>query len=458
MIDTPSKILALAQKDFTLLEKLVREFPPEYFPQQFREYAKLLYEVGVQYRTPITKDILNTHCSSKTYTTEQIVSLQKTFADCDVVPCKKEEFEFFFTDLKKNRAERVLREALNGLDESGNKIKLKGKEVKSVVDLIKDEKDPWQAALVLKKALSDLEKLNQKDPIIRVKITERAEQKIRDYDERKVDKTKSIGILTGLGPLDDMTRGMHPGEMFLAGGRPGSGKSVILVNVAKNIIRSGKSVQLFSLEMPYEQYEDRFIACFAEINYTRMLLGALNPDEEKRLKDAWTEVRDYRNQMEIVDFPKMNGFKIETELMRALDDFHPDVSIIDYLGIMTPNDKGSTADWEAQGRIAEEVRAVARLYKIPTMSAVQMNRSKDKNPDADRVSRSDVIGQTADCIFLIKEREKNENELSDIMKFAVVKNRKGQSDFEFDMFRNFETITVKNPPHFKSNLATLLAQ
>lgn len=450
-----AKVLAIALEDQTAFESLKSKFDPESFPSDYREFAKVVYDLGSK-RIKITKDVLKDYLDSKSASSNEKIAVQKAFMQCSTVPTDVKEFPFYFEEIKKIRAERLLKDALTARDENDNPIFEKGKPALSIPELLNDKKDPFEAAKRLKETIVNIENITNTDPIIRVNMRDRWKDKIREYEETKTNKEKAVGLLTGFGPLDDTTRGIHPGEMFLVAGRPGCGKSIILINIAKNVFRNGKSVLLFSLEMPYDQYEWRFLSCYAGLNHKRMLLGALNDQEEGHLKNTLRRFDELKNNLEIIDFPQVSSFRVEAELTRALNKFTPDIVIVDYLGIMKPNDKKSTADWETQGRIAEELRQVARLYKVPIISAVQLNRSKEKTASTERLSRSDIIAQTADAIVMINDKSKEEDGLSDQMKLTVVKNRKGESDYEFEMYKNFETVSIENLPSYKSSLEVLL--
>lgn len=456
MSDTNAvKVLSIALKDPSCREQLLSQFESRFFLKDYRIFADIFYELTKQ-RIVLSDDVLRDYLKNNNMNSEQAIAAEKVYQECQSTTFDVGEFNFYFTELKKQRADRILRNTLSGMDENGNPIVLKGKQIPSIPDLLNKSKDPYEASKLLKQAVIEIDQLVQKDPIIRVNMRDRWESKLKEYEEKKVNKAKAVGILTGFGPFDDMTRGIGPGEMFLFCGKPGAGKSQCLHNIARRMFRDGKNLLLFSLEMPHDQYEDRFISCFSKINTRRMQLGALTPDEERLYRESWKKVGTAPNQLEIVDFPNVNSFRIEIELGRALDKFVPDCVIVDYLGIMKPNDKASVADWEAQGRIAEELRQVARIYKVPVISAVQLNRSKDKSADTDRLSRSDIIAQTADAIVMINDKSKDDNELSDQMKLTVIKNRKGESSFEFGMYKNFETATIENLPSYKSTLEALL--
>ena len=371
------KVLSAAINDKTILEKICKEFAPDSFPKEFRDFALVVWELGHKQRTKITKDVLTHFLAAQKKSPAVCLSCEKVFSDCQADPCEADRFKYYYLEVKKYKAERVIREALQGTDEDGRPLlDAKGKAVPSVVELLVEKGDPYKAADRLKEAVAQVQGLAKEDPIIRVEIRERALVKGDEYDLKKTNKEGVVGLLTGFGPLDDVTRGVHPGEIIIVGARPGAGKSICLLNMAINMFKQGKNIQLFSLEMPATQYEDRFISAYAEINNNRMALGALTEPEETLLKKSWQNIATGPGSFQIIDFPRIDSFQLETELCRQFDKCRPDCLFIDYLGIMKPNDKGSGADWESQGRIAEEVRTVARTYNVPILSAVQLNRSK----------------------------------------------------------------------------------
>src|SRR6478736_3462430 len=58
------------------------------------------------------------------------------------------------------------------------------------------------------------------------------------------------GIPTGFQQLDEITNGLHPGQMITVAGRPGSGKSTLALDFARSAaVKNGKPAVIFSLEM-----------------------------------------------------------------------------------------------------------------------------------------------------------------------------------------------------------------
>ena len=68
------------------------------------------------------------------------------------------------------------------------------------------------------------------------------------------------GLPTGYKKLDEMTAGMHPGDLIIVAGRPAMGKTSFALNVAHNACEKTKApVAVFSLEMPKGQLVRRLL-------------------------------------------------------------------------------------------------------------------------------------------------------------------------------------------------------
>jgi replicative DNA helicase len=66
-------------------------------------------------------------------------------------------------------------------------------------------------------------------------------------------------ISTGFRDLDSLTDGMKRGEMIVLAGAPtGAGKSTLALNIAANLACAGKSVMVFSFELPEGDLAMRF--------------------------------------------------------------------------------------------------------------------------------------------------------------------------------------------------------
>lgn len=100
------------------------------------------------------------------------------------------------------------------------------------------------------------------------------------------------GISTGFATMDKLTGGFRPASYIIIAGRPGMGKTTILLQHIIFALLSGKKVALFSIEMTAQQILTRLAA----------MLAGYNPDNEA----LWTKF--IRNKvadkiLEIYDMP-----------------------------------------------------------------------------------------------------------------------------------------------------------
>ena len=123
------------------------------------------------------------------------------------------------------------------------------------------------------------------------------------------NKGQIRGVPTGYTELDDMTTGLHGGEMILIAARPSMGKTAIGMNIVENAaIRCKKKAAVFSLEMPAEQLarahalhrgQARYAKCAARPPRGRRLGKALQRDDhhQRRGHLCGRHQRPFRGQI-----------------------------------------------------------------------------------------------------------------------------------------------------------------
>ncbi|MFW6007764.1 MAG: DnaB-like helicase C-terminal domain-containing protein [archaeon] len=271
-----------------------------------------------------------------------------------------------------------------------------------------------------------LEKMenNVKDTIVKLDADEtgvRKEGAIKDsiedrkavYEFRKNNPEAVKTIPTGFKKIDDTEGGFRPGELIYVIGRKGDGKSVLMLNLGHNMWVKGHNVILFSLEISKEDYERRFDARAAGISSNGLKRGQLSEAEEKIYNDylanqtkGLTPKGDKAGIFYVVDVPAgctpaFIDSKIET--IEQVMDIKFDVAITDYAGIMEPNVQVEQLR-HAQGKIALELKRIARSRDMTVISAAQMNRSgrEDKKADTAHVAESDQISDHIDWGIAIR--------------------------------------------------------
>lgn len=95
------------------------------------------------------------------------------------------------------------------------------------------------------------------------------------------------GVSTGFTDLDEKTSGLQPADLIIVAGRPSMGKTTFAMNLVENaLMRSEKSILVFSLEMPAESLVMRMLSSLGRIDQTKVRSGRLDEDDWPRLTSA----------------------------------------------------------------------------------------------------------------------------------------------------------------------------
>lgn len=233
---------------------------------------------------------------------------------------------------------------------------------------------------------------------------------------------------TGYSQLDYLLSGGLPVNgkclaIFMA--QPGLGKSMMMHNVATNLVRDGKKVLVVSLEMTEQVYASRFSANFAECNVNELSFDG-NVARIYRARDELMNLHPDAGLV-IKEFPpsSLRPAALATYIERLiLSGFKPDVVFVDYLNIMVPNsvEKGDNT-YVKVGETCKELRALSYRFEVPFISATQTNRDGFDSVEVTmaNVSESTQTAQHVDGMFALT----SEGPESGLIDLTILKNRFG---------------------------------
>lgn len=190
-----------------------------------------------------------------------------------------------------------------------------------------------------------------------------------------VTEEVSAKLSTGYAQLDEiMNGGVEPETLSVFSGVYGTGKSIWLHNIATRQLLLNRNVILYTLELSEKQVMKRLVSSFAKINQNDFL--ERKPEliqqfeELKKMSSGEIWIKRYpTGTASIVDFKLHINDIITTENKK------PDIIIVDYANIMcSKNDKGNENSYDRVKRIYEELRSLAQEFKIPILTAAQVNR------------------------------------------------------------------------------------
>jgi len=138
-----------------------------------------------------------------------------------------------------------------------------------------------------------------------------------------------------------------------------------------------------------------------------------------------------RGRLMLKEFPtkrlSVSGIRAYLNQLRNYEDFTPDVLIVDYLELL--NTDSSAPEYQAQERIAQELRGIATEYKLLVWTATQTNREGKKVQVITDSELADSYGKirVCDLVFSINQTEQEFDAGS--ARLYLMKSRNGRARF-----------------------------
>ena len=252
-----------------------------------------------------------------------------------------------------------------------------------------------------------------------------------------VQKQKELGILgikTGLPGFDNyLPSGIMPGQLGVFLAYPGIGKSWLSLYFAVQAWKQGKSPMVISLEMSETEVRNRVFTIMGEglWSHRKISNGEINLDDLR----SWHK-KNVEGKPEFHIISNDTGGDITPSVLRGkIDQYKPDFVIVDYLQLMSPNQK-SDNETVRMKNLSRELKLMAIGEEVPIMaisSATPDDVTKlDTVPTLGQTAWSRQIAYDADWV-LAMGRAAN----SDILECVFRKNRNGfmgdflvQADFD----------------------------
>lgn len=235
------------------------------------------------------------------------------------------------------------------------------------------------------------------------------------------------GMTMGWPTLNRETLGAMGGDLIVIAGRPGSGKTYALIEMAyQGWLESHRAV-LLSMEMGKRQLATRFLARHTGINPRFIRAGQLSPWAREMMETgaAALQAGSGRLYLESGDFSRsVSG--IEAMIMQ----YEPEVVFVDAAYLLSVDGKrqGYVSKWESLSEVIAELKRLAIRYNIPVIITVQFNRNQKTRskgePDLSDIAGTDSIPQDASIVLGIQRPPAPYENTRRVM--TMMKNREGE--------------------------------
>ena len=250
------------------------------------------------------------------------------------------------------------------------------------------------------------------------------------------------GVPTGFADLDELTNGLHEGQMIIVAARPAMGKSTLALDLCRAAsIHNGLASVFFSLEMTRSEIAMRLLSAEAKVPLNHIRNGAMNDDDWAKLARKMGEVSSA--PMFIDDSPNMTMMEIRSKARRLKQRHDLRLIVIDYMQLMTSGKKVESRQLEVS-EFSRQIKLLAKELKVPVIALSQLNRGPeqrgDKRPMMSDLRESGSLEQDADMVILLHREDVYEKEST----------RPGEADLIVAKHRNGPTrdLTVAFQGHY----------
>jgi len=268
--------------------------------------------------------------------------------------------------------------------------------------------------------------------------------------------------------FDAVNGGFATQELILLGGRRGSGKSIISLNLAINRFLQGNTTAFFTIEMRYKEVYDRVLSIVSGVPFLDIFRNKLNDNQKIQLAKAKFETfykpssivdelikhleytKDFKNfeKRVKIEKPEMKDHRLfmiddESLTLNRIDHYcnmfsskYPNfnMAVVDYVNIIKHDNQ---KDWQTQITIADNLKSLSRKYDVTMISPYQIDATGEA-----RFAKG--ILDSADRSFnFFPPPETEDRTLENKITIHTTKMRNGRH-MSFDVFMDWSCVKI-NP-------------
>ncbi|MDO4613695.1 MAG: replicative DNA helicase [Actinomycetaceae bacterium] len=239
------------------------------------------------------------------------------------------------------------------------------------------------------------------------------------------------GVPTGFLDLDDLTHGLHAGQMIIVAARPAMGKSTFAVDMCRAAsIKHGITSAIFSLEMSAAELTMRILSAESSVYLEKMRAGRMESRDWQKIMRAVGTVSEA--PLFIDDAPNATMTEIRSKCRRLKQQHNLGLVVVDYLQLMTSGRQVESRQQEVS-EFSRALKLLAKELEIPVIAVAQLNRGPeartDHRPMLSDLRESGSLEQDADVVFLLNRPEVyNSEDRPGEADVIVAKHRNGRTD------------------------------
>ena len=229
--------------------------------------------------------------------------------------------------------------------------------------------------------------------------------KIRDIEvlveEMKATVEEDTNLIPfNLGHLDTFAGGMTRKEITVLGGRPGHGKTTLVINIIRGLVEQGYRVMLFNREMSNTEMLKKMVVMeSSSLKYGDIRRNDLSEGNKEEFEAVAERIKG--NYGEFLMYDNVRGLD---DCLREIAKHKPDVVIDDYIQLIQVDGVKEGRRFEIE-KIMQEYKWICKQENCSSILVSQLNREIEKRldprPRMSDYAESGVIEQTAESAMFV---------------------------------------------------------
>lgn len=250
----------------------------------------------------------------------------------------------------------------------------------------------------------------------------------RWWDEllERVNRPGMIGLPTPWKGLNDITKGLRGGRVYVLAGRPGMGKSIIGCQLAAFTALRGVRTALFSLEMGTEEVNQRNVAALADVPHDFLESPVEDSPHWVPLNPAFDQLR--RAPLLVDDTPALTANQLAARAERAHLQAAIGLVVVDHLHEMTFDARNRV---DSIGDSVRRLKSLAKHLDVPVVLLAQLNRAgatrtaAERRPTLTDLRGAGGIEEVADVVIFVHREDAYDEKthLKDVVELQIAKGR-----------------------------------
>ncbi|WP_067779674.1 replicative DNA helicase [Actinomyces vulturis] len=284
------------------------------------------------------------------------------------------------------------------------------------------------------------EKRNQEDYVRIGELLDEANLEIESAQSQQDGDMR--GVPTGFIELDELTRGLHGGQMIIVAARPAMGKSTLALDFCRSAsVHHGITSCYFSLEMGRMELMMRMLSAESGVDLNKLRGQEMSDRDWQDLAKHYGPVSEA--PLFVDDSPNLTMPEIRAKCRRLKQQYNLGLIVIDYLQLMSSGKRVESRQQEVS-EFSRALKLLAKELDIPVIAVAQLNRGPEQRtgnkPQMSDLRESGSLEQDADVIMLLHRPS-----------YYNTEERPGEADIIVAKHRNGETKTI--PVAFQGHLS-----